>query len=648
MGVFKWFRKLVGILRGGSTPMEVGMAVVFGTVVGFLPGFSLLSVFLVVLVLLLNAPLGIFLAGLAAGKILALPLAVVTYHIGRALLAIDPVRSAVAVLVNAPVTAWMDLDRYSALGGVVLGLVLGLALSWLLGSAILAFRRKAAALESNSERFSQWRRRRLVRAGLWVFVGRRKAKGMTYAEVLARPTRFLRKAGLVVVGLFLALVVVAEFALAGPLARRALITGLEGVNGATADVGAVDLGLLRGRVAVTNVALCDPDRLDRNRLAMAEIGGSLNLTDLLSRRVVIDELKVSTVAMDQPRQTPGTRFAPPEPLPAPEPPPKGYTALEDYLDQAKVWKERFEKVQRLLDQLKRQSEAKPAEPTAAEQERLGYRGLRAPGLVRKQPQVLIRRLTVEGLTVRLADQPAVYDIQATDLASEPALADADPVVALKSRDGNVAAMLSLSMREPQKPHRLEFEAKQVDLRAAQDALNRQNDVRFGGGTADLRGAGDIAPDQLNLAVRVALSGLKTEGGDKGILGLDPRTTQTALDALRHLDTTLYVVGKPLAPSVRIDEKQVLEGLKTAAVAAGKAEVARLVDGQLKQIGTHLPPVPDALKGLLPGATTPEGAPKPPGDVRGLLDGGLDLLKPRTPAPPRKPPTPATKPQGSRR
>jgi uncharacterized protein (TIGR03546 family) len=125
----KFIRKALGILRGGSTPFEIGLAVTLGILLGMIPGFSLLTLLLIVAALLLNIPVRIFILAFIVGKLLSVPLAPLTYGVGTLLLSIGPVESLVRLLVNAPFTAWMDFDRYCTLGGIPVGLLIGVGAS---------------------------------------------------------------------------------------------------------------------------------------------------------------------------------------------------------------------------------------------------------------------------------------------------------------------------------------------------------------------------------------------------------------------------------------------------------------------------------------------------------------------------------------
>jgi len=611
MGPWKLLKKLIGVLRGGATPVEIGMAVILGVLTGFIPGFSLLTLLLITLVLLLNVSVGLFLFSLVLGKLLSLALAPVTYGAGKLLLDVPPVAEGVGALANAPVAAWMDLDRYCTLGGAPVGLVIGLVLSLLLIKPVKLFRTKMADLESGSQRFQAWSKKWYVRLFSRVLLGKRKAKGMTYAQILEKKTRVVRKAGLVVALLFLALVAAGEFLLAGAVTRRGLVWAMEKANGATVDIEAVNLSVFSGKCVVTGVHICDPHQLDRDRVRIQEIVADLDVDALLRKKFVIDELSVADVKTDALRETPGEKLAePPEP-PEEAKPPERTKSLIDYLEDAKRWRDRLARLQDFLEKVKRKSPDEAEQSRRKQAERFGYRDLRADHLVKESPRLLVRKLHVAGIVIG-DNTDTVYDATATDLSDNAALAEADPKITITSRDKTVSLNVRLSLTDPEQPHSLDLLAKGVDLGKAQRALSKKNPARFSGGQADLSvTGGTFAADRLDLPLGVTLTGLEASGGEKGLLGLDPKFAEPALAALDNLNTTLHIQGKPFAPYVTFNVPQLLASLKQAAVAAGKKELANRIGGELDKVSKKYGV---DVRDLLPGSG------KGPMDTfRGILD-----------------------------
>ena len=122
-------RKIGKILRGQATPFQIMMACVLGSLIGFTPGFMNGPGYLIAIILLLiilNANLGLALLMGSVAKAISFPLLPVSFATGRVLLD-GPTQGLFKVIVNAPVLALFGFDHYAVTGGALVGLVLGIA-----------------------------------------------------------------------------------------------------------------------------------------------------------------------------------------------------------------------------------------------------------------------------------------------------------------------------------------------------------------------------------------------------------------------------------------------------------------------------------------------------------------------------------------
>jgi uncharacterized protein (TIGR03546 family) len=590
----KYIRKIARIFRGGSTPVEIGAAVTLGMVLGMTPGFSLLAVALILLVILLNVPVRLVLLSLMIGKALSVPLAAVTFLIGKTLLAIGPVESLVRLLVNAPVTAWMDFDRYCTLGGLLLGTVLGVGLSVLLRYLIQSFRMKMARIEADSERFHKYSRNAGVRFAAWLLLGKGMKKGVTYADVLDKRTRIFRKSGVIVAVIALALILCFEFLFAGYILRGALVHRLEQVNGATVDIEGVDLSLFQGRCTLKGIQVCDPDHLDRNLVSIREAGFDFGVADLLSRRFVIDELRIIDAETETLRKKKGARTYKEKPLPEPPPPEEGIPqdskTIYDYLEEAKRWKERIERLYRFYRRIRPKDKPEPGEE---EIDRVGYKDLRASYLVEERPLLLIRKITVGGLVINTEAGRTKLDLAGTNFSTNARLAGVNPKLAFSTRGKDLAGSITFSLMDASRPHLVNFKAKNANLGDIQRILSKKNRVTFESGTADLSIiSGEVAPGKINLPVQVKLHGVEARCGKEGFLGLNPETSKELVEVLNDLDTVLVIKGRPYAPYVVFDTAALMKSFKEAALKAGKRGISDLIDKKIgDRVGDGLPVFP---------------------------------------------------------
>src|SRR6185436_16531357 len=143
------------------------LATVFGGVLGFVPGFFLpgnlgggfmqapgLILVLLCCVLILNANLALFGLVTLVGKLLSVALLHVSFAVGTWLLD-GPLQGLFRSLINGKVTAWFGLEYYATTGGIVLGLVFGVAVGLLVNGTLRALRTRLATLEETSEAFTK-------------------------------------------------------------------------------------------------------------------------------------------------------------------------------------------------------------------------------------------------------------------------------------------------------------------------------------------------------------------------------------------------------------------------------------------------------------------------------------------------------------
>jgi uncharacterized protein (TIGR03546 family) len=596
--MFWMIRKIMSILRGGATPSEVALAILLGTLLGFLPGFSLVSLALIGLILVVNVPIPLALLAVAAGKALSIVLESYTYGIGKAMLEVSAIESAVGYLVNAPYAAWMDLDRYCTLGGIPMGIVAGIVFGVAGASMIWRFRVKMAKLETGSARYQKWSKKWYVRFLTWLLFGSRKgAKGRSYSELLEVPTKPFRKWGLILVIIFVGGAVAGEFLLADLIANAALTAALEEANGATVDLDKVDVSIAGGRFAVSGLAVADFNDLSHNAFEAYLIKGDLDTKELASRRFVIDEVTIEDAKMNAKRDRKGERFRepPPEPEPDPDPEPKTEegTSIYDVLEEAKVWRERLVKVKEWLEKMESEEKEEPELPPEEEAKRVGYRNLRASYLVRETPRFLVRSVRIKGLKPSRADVKQAYDVEIDNLSDRPQLTG-PPTIRIHSPDKSLASELKLAFQDRKdsgetkpsageavdRPQRLvghlTFSAKDVDLSKLQKVLRNDNAVTLGGGRADIVVTdGILSTDLLLVPLVFKVRDLDAAAdGKQKVFGLKAEHAKIAFGLLRNLDTQITLAGQPTAPRVLFDTGGLVNSLQNALMKNGREAIAQ--------------------------------------------------------------------------
>ncbi|MEF8787998.1 MAG: hypothetical protein V5A84_02900, partial [Planctomycetota bacterium] len=140
-------RKAGSLLRGSARPPQIIASVILGMVAGFTAGANLWTVLFILAALIFNVNFFLFLGFWAVGEGIAVLAAPVTFNVGWALLAVPPIRALVRFLVNAPVSALLELERYVVLGGIPVGIALGAGAGYLVSYLVDSLRRTMEAAQ---------------------------------------------------------------------------------------------------------------------------------------------------------------------------------------------------------------------------------------------------------------------------------------------------------------------------------------------------------------------------------------------------------------------------------------------------------------------------------------------------------------------
>ena len=588
-------RSIGSILRGKGTPAQFMMACILGAALGFMPSFKNapgLVLCLTLLLVLLNANL--FLAvtvGLLA-KLAALFMMPVSFAVGR--FALDgPTRGLFKSAINAPVLAFFGLEYYAVTGGLVLGVIVGLIVGLAIIAIVNTFRRKMAGLEEGSERYKQWTSKGWVKFLLYIFAGSGHGKA-TYADLLnKRWGNPIRPLGAALVVLAIVLGVIVKMFFSGPLIAAALKNGLETANGATVDVESTDVDLQAGRITITNLAMADPKALDTDLLRAAKVEGQINTTNLLRKRVQLDKVLVSDATHGEKRKISGRLIgAAPDPRPE-EPTTTGGKTLDEYLKDAKVWKERLAQAREWMEKLSgkdkettaKKSDGKPGEPTdqtptgptgptgptkpvepeealAKRLERLvrehGYANVAASHLIEGAPTVVVSELVAEKVRVPQFEGETV-DVIAKNLSSHPGLIDDAPQLSIKTSKSTMLLdiLLGEATSSPrQNLIKLAYKGLPTDTFARSLAPNSTGSP-LRGGTIDFSTDGRWTNGLLDLPLNVVLNNTTL-----AFAGSPPQQ-------VKQLVLPIGVAGSLDHPRVKIDQQQ----LSKALVDAGASELA---------------------------------------------------------------------------
>lgn len=602
-------RGLTKTLRGKATTPQIYMATILGGMLGFVPGFLLPAdlggglmqapatiLGILFLVVVLNANLAVFGVTVAVAKLISFVLLPVSFHIGRFLLD-GPLSGLFAMLINAPVFAWCGLERYATTGGLFVGLLFGIGVGFTVCRAVKMFRTKMVEVEEGSERYKKLTSRRSVRAASWLLFGKGKGK-KSYRELVERqskgsPVRIVGVVAVLVVG---GLLWFAQAFFTGPAFRNAAQSGLESWNGATVDLAEAALDLAGGSATIGGLAMADREELTRNVLEARTVTFDLGTNDLLRKRLVIERVVSSEAVSGAGRQEPGRIVVDPD-APAEEPPAEeGGKTIEDYVADAKKWKERLEQVSDWLqkvaggDEPEAETEEQRDERVAREADVHGWTEVIASHLINETPTLLIRELAFEGLrVVDMGDD--LLDIRATNLSTHPGLVEQPLALTIESRSGKFSFSMGLDAGGSGLAQtRFVYNGLSVDsLKAEIPSLP------LTGGTMDLVIDGGLDPrNAAGVWLDVPLQ-VKLRGTTVSLPGMDATT-------IDELMIPIGLRGPLAAPRITLDDAALADAL----VAAGKAELAKHVRSQAGALleGTGLgDKVPD-IGGVITGEKTP--------------------------------------------
>jgi uncharacterized protein (TIGR03546 family) len=578
----KTMRKLLGVFRGYVAPPIIFLSVLIGFCFGLMPGFSGLHILLIVAVLLLNVHIRLFLLSLIFGKIVSLSAAPMLYYTG--IWIHDYLSGLLFILSSVPVAGMTDFSRYAMAGAVVVGPIIGAACGLTLAFVVVNFRKMMLKVDHKSETFRKWYSKTWVRILDRVLIGKRTKD---VKEMFVKP-KYIRKTGIVLSMLVVAgFLVMANF-LQGTTVRDYVIRSLTRANGAEVNLESFILSVLRGSISASDLQVTDPKQPDQNQLAAEKIEAQASVYNLLLGRLVMENVEVSAVKFDQPRQSPGMVMETPTKEEVPFDP-KDYEItkedierLEKYVKNAQRLKEWLEKLRQWMPMGKEEKKAVKAEQTPHKY--LEYLQVRAP--VPPSPKVLARRMLADKV-----DIPSEFfgssQILATNLSDAPHAAGKPVTLDIKSHETPAAISVTADYSLSSTPV-ISGTFEGFDLNKAQHWLGQETGLELQSGAASGNFNGQITKEHVDLTVNLHLKDLQAIGVGKGILGIGARQTSEVMDILKELNITMRIVGPISEPRLVFDDKGLAEELRNALTRAGKDRLQKEIENRLqKQLADKL-------------------------------------------------------------
>ncbi len=587
MVAFKIVRKIGKMLRGGAGQKEIFLGTLCGVLIGFNPEASLTLALAILITLLLNANVGFTLLGVLVGKMLCLVLAPLSFYTGFFIIHNMGLEGFFTQLVNAPITALMDLNVYAMVGGLPYALLIGVVLGKFIARFVNKIREQMIKAGEH-DKINKVAENKLAKFLMWLVFGKQK---ISTADVLTKQSPLLRKSGLILVGSTVVLGLLLEFLLLDLVVKRELQSTISAQTGAEVDIGKAHLSLAQGKLELKKLQVTDPNKLTHNLIQIDSLIADLRVSDLLRQTFTIDLLSGSTLKRDVLRDKPGKLLEKPQKEKTPkeaqtpeeaQKEPSG-KSIDDYLAQADDWKKYGIKAYEYLKQREQNAttlaegeKPKASKKTAvADAKKLGYLKA-AADLVTDRPAWTIS--TVQITDIQL-DQNT-YTFLGRRVSSHPELLNQTTLFALQDETGKPVIKMILHFENPALPHELSIHLKNIALDntlKSSDALPL--DIKEG--KADLRIKGTFTADQLDLPFILVIHDLnaKVEAGQT-VMGMDAETATEVFSAIETLKVEGVLGGSLLSPRVGIDYEKFSANIKEALVASGKKVLSNRADKEI--------------------------------------------------------------------
>ena len=590
-------KKMIAVFRGGLSPQIITLSIALGFTFGLIPGFSGIHAFFIMLFLLLNVHLGLFLLSMGLGKSLCLAAAPLLYHLGAAVQ--DYLQFILVFLGKLPIIGMTDFSRYAVAGAIVLGPIIGITAGILFAMLVIKFRKTWIKLEEGSDAYKKWTSKKWVQIIDRILIGK---KTRDVKATIETKSPIIRKAGLVLVGIPILI-----FAIAGLVGKNEKIgtiaaDKLAKANGAEVNIASMGLSPLSGSLTAEKVQVTNPDVPKQNQVAFDNFTANAGVFNLLSGKVVIDDVQIDNLTFNTPREKAGEvlktektdeesqKFDPT----SVDIKPADIGKMDKYFKDAQKLKETFQKIQRFLPATKDKG---TTEKKTVPQSIMEY-------LSAKAPQDSVAKFIAKNISLDNVNLPSpqfgLSNIKLTNFSDAP-IAYGKPIgIEIKSVEGEKAMDMEIDF-QPDGTGNITGNFANLDLAIFQKQLSGKNAMQIENGTAAGKFAGTISRDFIDITFNLDVKDLKAKSAGKGVFGLDAKTTSEVFKLMENINTQLRLVGPISSPSIAFDS----DGLGDQFKQIGKQRLAAELDKQIeKNLGDK---VPDDIKKVI-------------GEPKDLLDG----------------------------
>ena len=448
------FKKILKIIFGNATPVQLLLACLFASMLGFTPSFShapFIFLLLIFLILVLRVNLGFTIIVYIIAKILSYILEPLSFHLGVCLLNgfTQPIFIS---LINTPILAFSGFEYYLVTGGlavgIIFGIISGITVAWIFQSV----RKTMANIQTSSDKYQQLVNKFWIKLLTWILLGKAAHK---VDWIKLRDKKFrqpFRITGVIIILIIIGLGVLFQQTLQSQMVKNILQTQLEKANGATVNIQALQLNLVDAKISIKGLALANPNQLNQDRFYAKNLTMKVNIKELLTKKLVIENLVIDQATTDHARSTKASLYAPktdsiqitPEKTSSANQKTSGNIKafnINKYAKNAKQLKEyqmQIKRLIRLLDQHKQVS--KTQENNIENQVQIyGYAEVINENLIIKTPTLTIQNLTINNLISKKLKQPLL--IKAKNIATEPSLLKTPTSIQIKNKTNTIFIFL---------------------------------------------------------------------------------------------------------------------------------------------------------------------------------------------------------------
>lgn len=569
--LLKLVRKFATLLRSDLTPNQIAVGACLGLLMGLTPA-GLHWILVLTLALVVNCSLGAFFLAFGVSKLAFLPIAPVAFHLGVELVKVPVAASAITRVVEAPVLAWMDFDRYLVIGAYAIALPVAAIVflplrglvKWYRGSILTRFAEAA------------WLKLAPVKFVTWIFFGKGQAGEPAKRFLLFRPFRpyVLPVVAVLYVVVLFGAGFIARWTLRGPLERQ-----LTRRLGRPVTIGEVRYRFFDQNLSLSNVQVADRrEKKDVVRLGAADM--DLSFVDLLAKRVHIEKLSAREIAFHVVRREDGSINVEEEPE---DPEDRGdwqeflrKLREVDWVELYRKWQEYRKKID--LRRAKKQAERKPAYDADLRWE-----------FERRSPLVRVDLVEVRNVKLNVEDRtgrgfPSITSLTADgrDFSSKPGWNGKSSVIAGEGelaggKSGRIRFRLVLGGQN-------EFEARleALPLTDWKSFYESSLPVTVEAGTATLAVRGLVKGSALSAAVNLQIDKLRVAQKAERFMGLDAETSRYAVQGINEYGQRLPVVvgiavtGTPAEPKIHA-EAPFADIARKGLEMAGRRELQKHID-----------------------------------------------------------------------